>query len=333
MSLLSRLPDGIEVITHKSQDDWLEFRQGASVGASEVADVLNIEGCYMGAYALACQKLGTEFTARNMDDLEFGSAFEPGIITMFEKKSGIRVERVPPFTTFQNRMFPGLFATPDAIYADKDGNICPLEAKFIRPSMIEDWDVEPPLIYFTQLQTQMICMGAQSGSIAGAFIGDFKRQMRYQTVERHPGLCAVIVREVAAFCQMVKRGELPIPDGHDKSTEALSRRHPKEKDAEPPVWLDDGVDLYAEFHALTAEKKAAETRLDALKNRIKARIGDSLLGKFDGGQFSWKYQGGSLQDWVKVPIEHRDKLAQAGIPFETQNTPESRVLRAKKEKK
>lgn len=333
MSLLSRLPDGIEVITHKSQDDWLEFRQGASVGASEVADVLNIEGCYMGAYALACQKLGTEFTARNMDDLEFGSAFEPGIITMFEKKSGIRVERVPPFTTFQNRIFPGLFATPDALYADKDGNICPLEAKFIRPSLIAQWDVEPPLIYYTQLQTQMICMGASSGSIAGAFIGDFKRQMRYQTIQKHAGLCAVIVREVAAFCQMIKRGELPLPDGHDKASEALSRRHPKEKDAAPPVWLDDGPELLEEFERLSAAKKQAEKDLEALKNRIKARIGDSLLGKFNGGQFSWKYQGGNAQDWVKVPIEHRDALQKHGIPYETQTTAECRKLRATKEKK
>lgn len=336
-SLLSLLPDDVEVITHANQADWLEYRQGASVGASEVADVLNVDGCYMGSFALAHRKLGMDFEPRSQDDLDFGHAFEPGIISWFEKKSGVKVERLPPYTTFRNKAYPWLFATPDALYElvgdDKLPTIvCPLEAKFIRPTFIDEWDAEPPLIYFCQLQAQMLCLGVENGAIAGAFIGDFKRQMRFQFCERHIALCDAIVSQTKAFCEMVKRGELPAPDGHDMATAALKKAHPRAVEYEAPVWLDDGPKLLEHFETLQADVKIVTEEFDAVKNLIRSRIGGSEIAKFDGGQFSWKWQGGNPADYVKVPATEAAKLTLAKIPFETVTTNESRVLRAKRSK-
>lgn len=318
MSLRDRLPSHIEVREYPDREAWLEARKGF-VSASEAASILG-DG-YESKFSLWHLKRGADLPPIDPERLEAGRRMEPVIAQWYQDVTGRPVEDLGPWTLVINPEYPWLCATLDRL-TEIDGKVGPLELKNPNAFKLKEWDDDIPLRFHVQNQVQMLCSGCVVGSVASIVGGS---NFRYLDTTRHEAFQKVILTETKRFHEQVLSGECPDPDGSEVTTRCLKFLHPKDSGERValPLEATEWLELY---EALTEEVKAKQAELDAVKNTIKSHMADASIGYFPGGEFSWKHQGGR-PNYARVDLS---LVGQLTVPFEIVNTPESRVLRAKR---
>jgi hypothetical protein len=139
---------------------------------------------------------------------------------------------------------------------------------------------EPPAHIVIQHQHQLACSGYAWGAI-GAFVGG--NRMSIKRYRARPTMHAAIRAQVAKFWQSIADKQPPQPDGFDSTTAALRALYPDPVDDE----CDFGPDmelaaLCSKLNELSSDRMAHAKEEEALKNIIKARLGNYQRGRVDG---------------------------------------------------
>lgn len=166
-----------------------------------------------------------------------------------------------------------------------------VEAKTSRNTHEWGEDDDIPQEYLVQVQYQLACTGGQSAYVFAYLpIAD---KLKVYTVNRDDQFIAVMLEILDGWWNRhVVANVAPELDGGDTVRPYLLAKFPRE--TQPLRDLQDGEsDLIAEF--LQARALAAETedKLDVLKARVQAAIGDAEGIKVNGGKVTWKWQHGS----------------------------------------
>lgn len=186
---------------------------------------------FTGRYALAAHVNGSVALAGPDEDLGWwGKELEPVILKRVALQKGWQVEQVSAYAA--HRRINRLIASPDAIAwrPDRPGEPGIIEIKDVGDFVFsEHWDGEPPIDVLLQHQTQYACTGATWGAIVPLV-------QRYRTrdvivFDSVPNQEAIdlIERNVSTFLAMLDVGQMPEPDDHPTSIDALAGIYPEAK--------------------------------------------------------------------------------------------------------
>lgn len=264
--------------------DWLAVKR-LTVGASDVANILNIEGAFGTRLSTYNSKvLGEEL--KPTDQMLMGLACEQGIADLYVKHTGRAVRNPGPYTIRRHRSAP-LGATLDRYITGPDFR-GPLELKMVGRAMSHKWGDEPPLAYQVQVQAQMACSGDATAVLCGWVGGD--TLVHYEIERDEAFIAAMLVAVIAFWGAHVERRIPPEPGGTAVDARALQKLYPK--DAGSTIALSDTALALADLRdELTGQIKQAEAAKDLASNKLKAALGEATYGVLpDGTRMSWKLQ-------------------------------------------
>lgn len=161
------------------------------------------------AYDLYMRMIGREPPKRQTFEMWLGSNMEGVIIRAFSRETGMKVRRPRRavdqefwFTT-EEYGFP-MGALLDGITEDDTGPAV-VEAKHVSGYAARDWQYEPPLMYWIQLQHQLACTGWRSAYIC-ALAG---KKLIWMRVKRDDEIIAMITDAERDFYRCVQDGRPP----------------------------------------------------------------------------------------------------------------------------
>ncbi len=180
------------------------------------------------------------------------------------------------------------------MHATPDGRIkCPVKAKRgdgvleikTASTFTRDlWDDGVPMRYQIQVQHQLACTGLEWGAIAVLIGGN---QYREGELERDDELIAEIELRCLDMDQRIKHLDPPPADGSDDCAQALMRMYPLASD-EVVQLSGEAIEWTARLELLADIANDAEEERGALRNKIKAAIGDHKAGILPDGR-AWKW--------------------------------------------
>lgn len=283
-----------DVLKQADRSEWLKWRTAApAVGASEVHALFGITGdkrfthSQFSLWERRTVPALTEADAEGeVEEANFGNLMETPILTRWQAKNpGVTV--VPWIQTeiCIARDFPG-FCTPDAIGWDDDGPLL-IEVKAWDEAAAWLWAEGIPDRVLVQVQHQMRVTGIHRAVVVVMF-GNKIHKLETHRVEFDSGMGEDIAERCERFARYVTEGVEPPVDGSAMTYDAVLRLHPD--DNGETVELDPEFDLLsAEWDRLKTEAKIIDKRLDEIKNRLCAAIGDNTFGETPGGRrWSWK---------------------------------------------
>lgn len=283
-----KLQNGIrEVRIPKKTIEWLEFRRNG-IGASEMATILGLS-----PYAPTLTELwrykvgiGSPLDIRNQHVL-FGGELEPLIVKMGRYWDGTQngyidnyydnriIRDIQPIDTYiLNDLYPQIFVSLDAYipegslrldveHGDFTGEVLwidhPFECKNISGYNSRKWVGGVPVMYYVQLQTQMIQLGVEYGEL-GLLVDN--SQFSVLPFALNETWKSRIIEKSEEFWESVLLGRKALADG-DKDLLEYLEPQPNESEAY--------VDFYSdEFKAKDTIEKAMGSLSDKeMCNKVK----------------------------------------------------------------
>jgi putative phage-type endonuclease len=271
--------------------EWLQARN-RGIGASEVAAIF---GCgYESASPVTvwAEKTGQaaqEFDEATLKRLNRGKRLEPYIAMEFSEETSLATVDPGEFTIFRSSEYDWLFATLDRWCIHPEHGPIPVELKAVNGRFRSDWDeeLEPPLKYNVQCQTQMAVTGASHCYLVGLIGGD---ELSIRLIERNDRFIEAMLSKLAKFWLHVLNKTMPPVDESEATKAVLGLIYPHDQGTE--------VSLPEEFRELdlrlaTAKEaaKALDKEITGIENQIRAAIGEATKGVLPGGGgFTWKDQ-------------------------------------------
>lgn len=263
------------IIPYTGQAQWHELR-ASHIGASEVAALFNVEGCFTTRFELWVTKSGK--MQRSFEDSErmfWGRELEEAIGRGAAKSKGWDAQMNKSY--YSHDSVPGMGCTPDLIvYSIEKGGYGCLEVKNVDYQSFSKWtDNQPPLMYILQLQHQLACTGFSWGAIAVLVGGN---ELHVYPYERNEGAIKKLENEVAKFWEEVRTGKEPkaLAEDYEIVRDYYALKH--------NVTLDLSGDNY--FPDLCRKAlDAAKIRLAAEKEEKAAKA--EILQKMAGADFAF----------------------------------------------
>lgn len=264
----------------ESRAEWLAMRRGY-VGASEVSALFDAQPAYaLSRFALWHVKAGRiDEPEVEEERSRWGILLEPVIAAETALQEGWHIE---PGRFAIDDTTPGMSATLDyeiASHADDAKGYLGrgiLECKAVDWLIFKrQWGEAPPLHIELQLQHQISCAGYQWGAIAALVSGN---ELHVWRRKARPRIIDGIRARVRAFWASIAAGQVPNTDGTDSTADALRALYavPEDREADIPAEL---VPVLSEacgvFLAEVENRKAGAKRETAVKNLIKAALGDA----------------------------------------------------------
>lgn len=201
-----------------------------------------------------------------------GRQMEPVIIRAFTHETKMRVRRPrkafdPNFWfTTEEYGFP-MGALLDGITVDSAGNAV-VEAKHASAFAGEEWEGEPPLMYWFQVQHQLACTGWLN-AYAVALVG---KKLVWMRVARDDEIIAMITDKERDFYVNHVAARVPPPvDGHSATSALIKQRYAHSEPGYSEVIED------AEAERLCEVYRAQGSAIDALKQEREATKNQLLM--------------------------------------------------------
>lgn len=281
---------------------WLTTRR-AGLGGSEVSTLVGLTR-YESPYELWLDKTGQVPVVDDApsEAAEMGTLLEPVVRDRFARLHNLTVALAG---TYRSRQWPWMFANPDGICSDGAG----YEGKTCSQWLAHQWrDGQTADHAELQAQWGMAVTGLPAWHVAVLIGGQHNE---YRLVERDDDLIAVLVDVSRRFWhEHVLTGEPPAWDGSDAAVQYLTDRYQLgEADTIADIDIDERDEIARLREKTAAEVKAAEAAGAALKNRVRALIGDrEQLMCGDAVVATWKNTG---QFAAKRFVEQQPELAAA----------------------
>lgn len=278
----------VEGLFHKhcgNRKRWLEYRR-KGVGASDIPILFN-ETSWSSPFELWCEKTDRLPVRAPDPELEWRRKQEAVIAHEYAKMTGRKIFRPRSYTIFRHPESTAcLFCTPDYFQLYEDGTQGILEIKTAAEWVRAKWDEEPPLAYLLQLQTQLLCTGLSRGTLVCSIGGT---RPVYKDVDYHLPTQRPILDKARDFMDFVRQDIQPPVDERSATSKALDEIYRNgEEDA---VMLPDAaIDWDTRIVEIDETVKGLEKESALLRNRIKAFIGNHVIGKLPDATWTFKKQ-------------------------------------------
>lgn len=307
----------VQIMTVKEMADhdaWLRVRS-TGIGGSDAACIVGMNP-WKGPYELWLEKTGQKEPddISERESVHFGTVLESVVALEFEKRTGKSVRR---FGTVCNRDRPFLHANIDRMVEREDAG---LECKTCSAYKAREWDDDKiPDAYYVQCQHYMLVTGKPVWYIA-CLIGG--QHYVWKTIERNEDDIKALLEAEETFWGHVEDRTPPAVDGSESCSQSLAERF--HGGAQEVITLSpDAQRDIRELHDLENAEKQTKYRMNELKNRIKAEMGDSEVAVFGdehtGGRVTWKTMSGRVTiDAKRLKAEMPDvfeKYAKVGKPI------------------
>jgi hypothetical protein len=264
-----------------------------NVGCSEVAALFGIHEWLTG-YQLAARKLGKLDDTVDSAVLKRGRLLEPVARQLLaEERQDWQQIAATDYYCDRDIRFG---CTPDLFVKDELGRTGLIQIKTVAPTIFQrKWHnpdtgvVEPPLWIALQAMCEQHLTAAGFAAVAALVVDDWALTLEIVEVPYMPNLIEQARQKVAAFWEMVDRGELPDPDyGRDGANIAKVYAQ-AEPDSELDLTRDNELpEIVDQLVALRMAKKTAEDGIDEAQARILNMLGHNERARYAGGVISAK---------------------------------------------
>lgn len=302
--------------------DWLEARK-TGIGASEVASIFGVGYADTSPITVWAEKTGQakpEFDESTLRRLNRGKRLEPYIALEFSEETGLKTSDPGEYTIFRSNEYEWLFATLDRWCVHPEYGTIPVELKAVNGRFRSDWDeeLEPPLKYNVQCQTQMAVTGASHCYLVGLIGGD---ELSVRLIERNDRFIEAMLSKLAKFWLHVVNRTMPPVDESEATKAVLGLIYPHDQGTEVSL-PEEFTDLDLRLSTAKEAAKALEKEITGIENQIRAAIGEATKGVLPGGGgFTWKEQSRKSIDAEMLRATYPD------IALECEKCSTFRVLR------
>lgn len=260
-----------------SREDWLAARRSLGLGGSEAAAAAGLDP-YKSPMALWLEKTGQVEPEEAGEAAYFGSLLEPIVCDEFTRRTGLRTRRRNAILCHPERRF--MIADVDREVIENRRVCAVLDAKTTSARKADDWQPDSiPDRVTLQLHHYMAVEGFDHAFVATLIGG---QRFFWARVDRNETIVEHLYRIEADFWRLVETRTPPDPDGSAATAEALAALYPQERPGWQVALPMEAADLIAEHKTATADKRAAEVRVEAAANKLKALLGDAEAGYIAG---------------------------------------------------
>lgn len=288
---MSQLPllTAAKLERYDSRDEWLAARR-LSIGASDVPGIMG-ESSFASPWSVWRDKVHGRRTDERDATAEFGNYCEPFIADWVARETGWPLCDPGEFAVYRSAHDPLFTATLDRWVFDEGGPAV-LELKTAHGQSAKVWRTNVPTSYKLQVTAQMIATGVHRAYIAVL-------ELPYVVIHWHPvPWHTPTARHIVSSCRRFWRDHVetrvpPPTDGRPPTSAALVDVYPEAN--------GETVDLGADFRGVgerydryTRWESRAKKQKEALKNAVKAAVGDATFARLpDGTGFRWSGGNGS----------------------------------------
>ena len=278
-----------------NHEEWLELRSHY-IGGSDAAAVVGLNA-YASPYSLWAEKTGKVPGFAGNLATEVGTYLEEFVAQKFAEVTGKKVRKCNQ--SFLNSQYPFAIANIDREIVGEDAG---LEIKTTDSLNMKKFSGgEYPANYYAQMVHYLAVTGKQRWYLA-VLVGN--REFLWFTLDRDEAEIAALMTAEADFWECVKNDIPPAVDGTQATSEALKTIY-AESD-ETIVDLSAYSASIQQYIALKKQIKELEDLMEEAANQIKAFMGESSGGEYDGIKVSWKTQTRSTFDRKRFEAENPD---------------------------
>lgn len=281
-----------ETLCNDDDPRWHEYRREL-VTATTAAQLLGVHrfGSLLGTY-MRMRGMEPDGDDGDRSFLDWGTDMEESVVVNMRRR-GFAVERAAML--LRSVAYPWMGATIDG-WVTEGGARLPFEIKTTRSrEQAKAWEEGTPPDVRAQVQHQLIVSCASRALVAVVIYG---APPRYIWVDRDAQIAEDIVRMARAFWERVQRGDPPPPDDSADARRAL------DVDPEHGKTISLGIDavtLTEAYETARTREKIAKAQADALKNKIRAMMGDAQIANLPGVKTGyWTVVSSTRQPYVKV---------------------------------
>lgn len=298
-----------------AHEQWIEYRR-TGIGGSDASTVVGLNP-YNSLYKLYADKKGLICVAEDTEVMRQGRDFEEYVARRFTEETGKKVRR-------RNYMF--LHDDYDYILADIDreiiGENAGLECKttsLFNKSDFENGEI--PLYYYVQIMHYMAVMGYDRMYLAVLVLSKGFYWFKIERDEEE--IQSLLQSECDFWNNYIIPEKMPPVDGSDATQEVIEKLYPEEN-TDKIVYVRD--EMMLDYERLKSLSDDVKNKLDEVKNKIKATLGNSMTGSSSGYKITWKSQCKTTVDSKKLKEKYPEVYKQV-----TKNS-KSRVLRITQKK-
>jgi putative phage-type endonuclease len=270
----------------KRREEWLAERREL-ITASDAAAILG-EDPRRGEHAVYLEKV---FAVEPEESvlMRRGRRHEAAIAEEYAEQTGRPVRALGDFVITRHPSIPWLAATLDRVIEPTElapappgcSGPAPLQIKLGLGSA-KAWQDEAPIYYRVQVQIEIACYGSSWGALAG-LLGPGPLDVSDE--RRHDGFLEGALPLLEQFRDRVRRREPPEADGLPGTTEVIKRLFGRHGNGETIALDHEALGLADELDAAKAAARDAGAIVQALKNKIRARLGPATHGALPDGSF------------------------------------------------
>lgn len=272
------------VASTDNRAEWLEARN-TGIGASDMPTLFGLTG--KSAIRLWAEKqriLEPEDLSDN-EAVHWGTLLESLVAEEYERKTGRSLSHWDHL--LRSLEHEWALATPD--YWHKEGNSpewVPVQIKTTGAYRLKDWKDGPPEAVRVQVHQEMLVTGASWASV-GVLVGG--QRFMWADVQRDESLIEQIIEKGNEFWYCIQNGVWPSFDGSEDETVAVGQMWTEVMPGEAIALPIEAIAWTDRIEELQARVSSDEQGIAALKNQIKACIGDHEKGLLpDGSGYSYK---------------------------------------------
>jgi predicted phage-related endonuclease len=275
-----------DIIECSDRQTWLAERR-KRIQASDASAILG-QSAWGSPTSVYADKTAPALLESSTERQSIGLELEGPIASMYVRKFGGKVHPWKAHTIAVSREFPWLGCTPDLLLEDSTRPGVGLgEIKTASEFSRHEWEESAPLAYQIQVQASLLVLGLKWGAFA-VLIG--LRSVERLAFDRNDRFIDAMLPILQDFHTCLELRTPPECNGSAATTKALSRLHPADngKAVHLPAGSDELIEKWKRADGLA---KKLTDRADAIKNQLRAAIGDNTFGMTPGGAWvSWKSQ-------------------------------------------
>ena len=280
------------------------------LGASDMPAVVG-ESPWEGPLDIWAEKTGRAPPRVVTDAMDFGSAMEPGILSLYS-------DRVAPAVACGHETLR--HPTVKIALATLDGRVVgeprAVELKAVTPRGMRHWGPdcnEIPSWYVLQQSWQMYVADLPECDMAACFaLEDFRSSHNEPSfrVKRDDELIGMLLEEAQRFWRYVETDTPPpVEFGSKRAGQILAAKWPRALRATLEPWTLETFELAREIHTARKAARTADALAEALGVKLKAKIAEGLGFGDDQQSVMWRADRSGRPNWKAIAQELNPTLA------------------------
>lgn len=298
-----------------SHEQWLELRK-KSIGGSDAGPLMG-QSNWKGPIGVYADKMGLVQDVQTNEAMRLGTDLEGYVASRFTEMTGKKV-RNDNFM-YQHDDYDFITANIDRTVVGENAG---LECKTMNSYATYDFDAgEVPATYYCQCQHYMMVMGYDRMYLC---ILVFQKGVFVVPIDRNDTFIKDLLKVEVDFWQNhIEKKSMPAPTG-EEDRESLKELYPKERDGLDEIYLGSLDKIADEIQKHEESMKFHKEKVEQLKARIQASMGEYGRGYGEHYKVSWLAQERATVDGKKL----KENFPQIYAKFAKTST--SRPLRISK---